>query len=166
MGTNLIKYIGVLIIITSLGCVSTAKLTDFPASIDFDKYSKELKRSKTPFWTLKSSSEYYFERPAQISEDELVEIIVKSLLAKGYRIQAKDKINKRIIGKRGIRPNEWNSITGVYYKITNSTVHVYLSTKITQDVTGGWRENRAEKIGVLIEQLLGQLLGKKIATIY
>ena len=96
MGSNLIKYIVVLTIITFLGCVATAKLTDLPSSstfIDFDKYSKELDRSKSPFWTLKSSNEYYFERPSQISENKLIEIIAQGLLKKGYRIEIKDKIN-------------------------------------------------------------------------
>ncbi len=51
-----------------------------------------------------------------------------------------------------MRANEWNSITGVYYHIENAKIQVYLTTKITQDVTGGWRENRAKKIGVLIEK--------------
>lgn len=47
--------------------------------------------------------------------------------------------------------NEWSSITAVYYKIQADKIQVYLNTKITQDITGGWRENRASKIGRLIE---------------
>lgn len=31
-------------------------------------------------------------------------------------------------------------------------IQVYLKTKITQDITGGWRENRAMKVGQRIEQ--------------
>lgn len=92
-----------------------------------------------------------YEKSSQISEDELIEIIIQGLFTKGYRIEIKDKKNKKIIGKRGMRANEWNSITGVYYNFTTTKIQVYLNTKITQDITGGWRENRAKKIGMLIE---------------
>ena len=50
--------------------------------------------------------------------------------------------------------NEWSSITAVFYKIQKSKIQVYLKTKISQDITGGWRENRAMKVGQLIEKNL------------
>lgn len=57
------------------GCVSTAKLSDFSqtsSTIDFDKLSTELKLTKTPFWTSKTSNEYYFEKEMDIDEIKLI----------------------------------------------------------------------------------------------
>lgn len=52
--------------------------------------------------------------------------------------------------------NEWNSITGVYYKVdlNKQKLQVYINTKITQDITGGWSENRAKKVGLIIETMI------------
>lgn len=61
-----------------------------------------------------------------------------------------DKEQNKIIGKRGLRANEWNSITAVYYKSDRNRLQLYVNTKITQDITGGWHENRAKKVGELI----------------
>lgn len=145
------------ILLTS--CVSMAKLSDFSqtsSTIDFEKLSKEFKLTKTPFWTTKSSNEYYFEKENNITETQLVEIIKNSLKSYSYSIAVSNEESKCIIGKRGMRANEWSSITAVYYKIQTSKVQVYLNTKISQDITGGWRENRAMKVGQLIEQNIGR----------
>ena len=49
-------------------------------------------------------------------------------------------------------------MTGVYWKEKESTkkIQLYIITKITQDITGGWTENRAQKIGKLIEIQIDQ----------
>lgn len=139
------------------GCISTAKLSDFShtsTTIDFDKLSREFKVTKTPFWTSKTSNEYYFENENSIDEAKLIETIKSSLKSYSYSISVSNIENQCIIGKRGMMANEWNSITAVYYKIQQSKIQVYLNTKISQDFTGGWRENRAMKVGQLIEKNL------------
>ena len=146
-----------LITVILTGCISTAKLSDFSqtsATIDFDKFSKEFKLTKTPFWTSKTSNEYYFEKEISIDEIKLIEIIKNSLKSYSYSISVSNIENQCIIGKRGMMANEWSSITAVYYKIQQSKIQVYLNTKISQDITGGWRENRAMKVGQLIEKNL------------
>ena len=135
-----------------INCISTARVSDFPLnsnSIDFDKYSKEFTVNKTPFWTLNTSNEYYIEREIHISEDLLVANIEKALKLNNYSITSKSKETRCFIGKRGMKANEWNSITGIYYKLENQNTlaKIYIRTKITQDITGGWRENRAMKVG-------------------
>ena len=140
-----------------IGCLSTAKLSNFSqtsSTIDFDKLSKEFKLTKTPFWTSKTSNEYYFEKEIDIDETKLIAIINFSLRSYNYSIKVSDIENKCVIGKRGMVANEWSSITAVYYKIESNKIQVYLNTKITQDITGGWRENRALKVGQLIENKL------------
>jgi len=143
--------------ITLTACISTAKLSDFSktsATIDFDKFSKEFKVTKTPFWTSKTSNEYYFETENSIDEIKLIETIKNSLKSYSYSISVSNIENQCIIGKRGMMANEWGSITAVYYKIQQSKVQIYLNTRISQDITGGWRENRAMKVGQLIEKNL------------
>ena len=55
-----------------------------------------------------------------------------------------------------MRANEWQSYTGVYYKIDENleNTRIYIQVRITQDFTGGRDENRAEKIGLIIEKEL------------
>ena len=153
---NLIAILFTSIIL--IGCLSTAKLSNFSqtsSTIDFDKLSKEFKLTKTPFWTSKTSNEYYFEKEIDIDEIKLIETIKYSLRSYNYSIKVSNIENKCVIGKRGMMANEWSSITAVYYKIQKTNkIQVYLNTKITQDITGGWRENRALKVGQLIENKL------------
>ena len=141
------------------GCVSTARLSDFSQtskSIDFDQLSKEFKLTKTPIWTLQSSNEYYFERETNIEESKLIDTLKNSLRSYRYSILVSNIENKCVIGKRGIDANEWNSITAIYYRKLPNKIQVYLNSKITQDITGGWKENRAMKIGRLIEKKIIQ----------
>jgi hypothetical protein len=140
-------------------CLSVAKISNFPKAsneINFDKYSTEYKEKKSSFLTSDTTNEYYFERNKLISEKELTDIIQFALKENGYSIYSSSFENDNIFGKRGLHANEWNSITGVYYKIELNIqkVQIYINTKITQDLTGGWGENRAKKIGLIIEAII------------
>lgn len=140
------------------GCLSTAKLSDFSqtsSSVDFDKYAKEYKEASTPFWTLKTSNEYYFEKDLSVEENFVFDIVANSFKRLGYKIAFSDADGKCVIGKRGMVANEWSSVTAVYYKYVSNRLQVYIKTKITQDITGGWKENRAKEVGRIIEQQLG-----------
>ena len=154
------KILALFIFLTTLNsCLSVAKMTDFPnssANINFDKYSTELNKKKDPFWTLNTSNEYYIERNVLMTEMDLTNLIQYALKKMGYKIYTIDINNDYVFGKRGMYANEWSSITGVYYKIdiSNKKLHVYINTKITQDFTGGWRENRAQKVGQIIENMI------------
>ncbi len=150
-----------LVVISPLlySCMSVAKLSDFPAGskeIDFDRYSAVYHEQKNPFWSAATSNEYYIERDIIIAEKDLADIIKQALFEHGYSINKVDLENNFISGRRGMQANEWNSITGVYYQLDNNKkLQVYIITKITQDFTGGWRENRAKKIGEIIESKVG-----------
>ena len=138
-------------------CAGTAKLSDFSqtaSSVDFEKLSKEFKLAETPFWTTSASNEYYFEKDIVPDEETFIAIIKSSLEAHRYSISVSNPGEKCIIGKRGMQANEWSSITAVYYKTDKKRLQVYIKTRITQDITGGWKENRAMKVGKLIEQKL------------
>lgn len=154
------RIIGLLILLTSLNsCLSVAKMSDFSktaSTIDFDKYSTEYHEKKEPFWSGQTSNEYYFEKGQTITEKKLTDIIQYALKQKGYSIKGIDNENDYVIGKRGMYANEWSSITGVYYKLDNNQerLQIYINTKITQDFTGGWGENRAKKVGQIIEKLI------------
>jgi hypothetical protein len=141
-------------------CLSVAKISDFPRSskeIDFDRYSAEYKEQTNPFWTASTSNEYYFERYKILTEKDLTSIIQQALSQRGYQIIKVDLQNNYINSKRGMQANEWNSITSVYFQLNNNKkLQVYIITKITQDFTGGWKENRAREIGEIIENNIDQ----------
>ncbi|MEO5890783.1 MAG: hypothetical protein ABIQ31_11045 [Ferruginibacter sp.] len=150
--------LAVLLVILS-SCKSVARISDFSATaadIDFNKYSAEYKGDNVPSWMAETSSEYYFEIGKLLDEKDLSDIIHYALKQKRYAISKSDAANDCIIGKRGMVANEWSSITGVYYKLNGgeNRMQVYVKTKITQDFTGGWKENRAKKVGQLIEQTI------------
>jgi hypothetical protein len=132
---------------TLAGCVSVADVADFPSSsgaIDFDGIAKQSSDSRDS-WARTWKSDYeYFLSIEPISENRLIESIKKALEAAGYEVSATSA--GAIIGERSLRWNEWNSVTAVYYRMTGSDVQVYMRNKITQDFTGGWRENRAKQV--------------------
>lgn len=39
-----------------------------------------------------------------------------------------------------------SSITAIYYKATGESFQMFFKNAITQDITGGWRSNRAKKV--------------------
>jgi hypothetical protein len=150
-----ILCLGVSMILSS--CVSTARISDFSsdsASIDFEKYTTELNTTSTPSWLDKKSNEYYFEINKNISKDRIDNVIQLSFLHFNYKIKSKNLEQNNMIGKKGMSFNEWRTVTGIYYKQTDDLLKVYVKSKITQDVTGGSRENRALKIGEYLEAQL------------
>jgi hypothetical protein len=158
-------FLAIISILFLQGCLSIARISDFPTTssyIDFDKYSREKSEKKEPFWTLKTSNEFYLESPKVIDEDDMINLISQALKNNGYRISIADKNNQYVIGKRGLRGNEWNTRTGVYYKIdtVKNKTQIYINSRITQDITGSLKDNRAKKVGLILENLLNGL-GKK-----
>lgn len=155
--TTSLKRIAFLILSISLfnSCISTARFRDFPKTsytIDFSKDNERYKGLKN----MRSANEYYIEMPVAITEAGLIRIIHEALTDGSHKIVKTDTENDCVFAKRGLRPNEWNSKTGVYYHIDHeqSIVHVYILTRITQDFTGSFRGNRAEKIGLRIKEQL------------
>ena len=154
----MLKSILFIVIIISQSC-TVAKLSSLPKSsneIDFNKYSIELANAKEPFWTSKTSNEYYFEKPKLYAEEDLFKAMDKAFTANNYVVVKFYKTEKTIFAERGMRANEWKSIAGIYYQTDEKTekTKIYIQVKITQDITGGWKENRAKKIGVIIEKEL------------
>jgi hypothetical protein len=140
-----------------ISCVGTAKISDFPKSaslINFERYSTEMNGQKQPFWTFETSNEYYLESTASIDAKELDRVIQDAVGRKGYQIVSHNIPDSCLIGKRGMTANDWGSVAGVYYRFSPGKIQIYIRTKISQDATGGARNNLAKKIGVLIEQSL------------
>jgi hypothetical protein len=145
------KYVISIVILSLLNCVSVASLERFPKStsqINFGELENIKFEDKEGIWNLKTDYECLLIVNNQLADVEAQ--TENALLKTGYKIKVKDKSEKLIIGERGMRPNEWNSITGIYYKPKNDTVIIYIKNEITQDITGGWKENRAKEIGKLL----------------
>lgn len=150
-----ILCLGVSMILSS--CISTARISDFSsdsASIDFEKYTTEYKSTATPYWMSKKENEYYFEVNKSISKEKITNLIELSLLHFNYSINKKNVDSNCYVGIKGMGLNEWRIITGIYFKQENDITKVYIKSKITQDITGGIRENRALKIGQYLEAQL------------
>ena len=138
-------------------CVSVAKLSDFSRTaegLDFDKVSTLKKSENDKSWNQKTGYEYYIK--SEITDESLiVSAIREALYESGYDIKVYNGNSHTMIGERGLRANEWNSIIGVYYQISNEMTQIYIKCKITQDFTGGWKEDRAEKVGKVVCEKLG-----------
>jgi hypothetical protein len=130
------------------GCVSQARLSDFKTTangIDFDAVSQRDYDSKSAVWTEKSGYEYYIE-VKKINETDLINGITAAVKELHYTIKTSNPDSGALVARRGIHANEWASVVGIYFRLKGDRYQIYIQNKITQDVTGGWRENRAEKI--------------------
>lgn len=140
-------------------CLSIARISEFPHSssiIDFEKYAMEFDEHELPLRTRKTSYEYFLEVDNPLPEYKLVILITHALENKGYEVVRLDTITNSVLGKRGLRANEWKTVTGVYYNI-NSLIpktQIYILSRITQDFTGGWKDNRAKKVATELENLI------------
>jgi len=144
------QWLFLLVLIT--GCVSTARVSDFSKTadgLDFERLSERDYDRKDAIWNQKTGYEYFIKLE-RLTEDELVGGITRALKKLGYDIRYSDKQGRTIIGERGLRANEWSSVVGVYYRQTGESYYVYIRNVITQDVTGGWRDNRAQKVAQAI----------------
>jgi hypothetical protein len=144
----MLKAFIVLASVLSLGgCVSVAKISDFPemaTSIDFDT-AREKNNQDPKSWSQQSNFEYVVELE-NTSEDDAIKAISDGLKAAGYKVAATDRAKQKITAEKGMTMLEWNSISMAYYKIISPNVQVYVITKITQDFTGGWKDHRAKNI--------------------
>jgi hypothetical protein len=133
------------------GCMGVARMSDFPrnaATFNFDELSKKNYDSKDAIWNERTEYEY-FVNVEKTDENELFKLITFALMNSGYTISYSDIQHKVAIGERGLRLNEWQSITGIYYRATPDLFQVYFKNAITQDITGGLRENRAKEVAKL-----------------
>ena len=149
-----------LAIILIQSCASTARLTDFPQSAkeyDFTKIANSKKTEEDKSWNKKTGYEYYLQ--TNISDNSLiVQAIAGALSSEGFVLKLTDETNGAVLAERGLRGNEWKSVAGVYYQKNDAGYEVYVKCKITQDFTGGWREDRARTIGEKICGLLKNCL--------
>lgn len=160
MRTNRLIKLSLLSLLLS-SCLGIAKITDFEedyAAIDFDKYAEEYQAAedKDKSWTFKTKDDYYLEVTAPMPEAELAKTIAEAFLQMRYQQPITAISKKRVIAYRGLRANEWNMISAVYYQLNPGTqrIQLYISTKITQDITGGFTEKRSMKLGQLIAKLI------------
>ena len=138
------------------GCVSVARVSDFSKTADGLNFEELAQRSydrKDGIWNERTGFEYFLE-VEKVHEDDLISGVTRALAHLGYAIQYSDKEHRTIIGERGLQANEWSSVAGVYYRPTTERFQIYIRNKITQDFTGGWRDNRAQKIA---QAICGQL---------
>jgi Tol biopolymer transport system component len=131
-------------------CASVAKISDFPNSADsIDFAAAAQKNSAEPAgWSQQSSYEYSVVL-GNTGEEAALGFIAAGLAATGHKVTSTDKTKRMLVGEKGLTLNEWNSITAVYYKPAAADTQVYVLTKITQDVTGGWKD-RARKVAEAI----------------
>ena len=134
------------------GCVSVARVSDFARTtegLNFQQLSQRDYDQKDALWNEKTGYEYFIE-VEKIQESDLVNGATRALKELGYNIQYSEGEHRVIIGERGLRANEWRSVAGVYYRPKEAGFQIYIRNKITQDITGGWRDNRAKKIAQAI----------------
>ena len=145
-----------LLTISIQSCMTTAQLSDFSRTsdgLDFNEIAISKNDTTDAEWNGRTEFEYYIK--TVVTVDSLIIKAIKSgLNSEKFSIKLNSKNNCTILGERGMTFNEYNSIAGVYYQINSASSEIYINCKITQDMTGGWREDRAKKIGLKICKLL------------
>jgi hypothetical protein len=130
-------------------CLSTARLSDYPRSsegYDFNKIANSKRTDKDKGWNSKTGFEYYLKTET-VHDTTLIRAIIQSLREENYVIKHIDVEKGTILAKRGLEANEWKSVIAVYFQKNNAEIDLYVNCKISQDITGGWADNRAEKVG-------------------
>ncbi|HEX9510097.1 MAG TPA: hypothetical protein VF939_06415 [Puia sp.] len=160
------SYIPLIIMTIILpSCLSTARLSDLPKTageINFDAYAKGLTEKSGAVWTFKTSSEYYLETSIPVPQDTLIKMIQRAFILRKYIINSANPDGACITGSHGMTVNEWAYVTGVYYKLSPGKIQMYIRTKITQDITGGAKNNLSEKLGMIIASLIRQSSSQNI----
>ena len=149
----------VFLVVCSTQSCTVAKLNNLPKSanqIDFNKCPVEKEVNNGKRRTSKTVNEYCILKTKIFSEENILKATEKALKKQGFVILRFDDTEKIVFAQRDLRANEWQSFAGIYYRIdqNTSTTKIYIQIRITQDITGGRIENRAEKIGLIIEKEL------------
>jgi hypothetical protein len=140
------------IALLSAGCASTASMKDFPrssAEVDFQLLEEIVENNPSSLRRTLSGQWEYLIQTQNASESELLNALRAALGFEGYHIEFIDTSEKVVIGVRDTTLWEWKSIVGIYFKETEESDHVYLvyfKNRITQDITGGFNFNRAQKV--------------------
>lgn len=156
--STLLRWLLILtcLILIVTGCLSKAKLTDLPPdknAIDFSKLENyRIPEGKRPKSKVKFEYFIEIESNTKISVEKL---IFQALESEGFEIVVESTSDNYIKAQRSLRNNEWGSVAGVYYEVKPNLTQIYIICKITQDITGGWYEHRAKKIGGKICELHG-----------
>lgn len=138
-----------MLIILFQSCMTSARISDFPRSADlydFNKIANAKETYQPGMWNSKTGYGYFLK--TNISDDSIIiNAITTALKVEHFTIKYIDKNKGSILAERGLRANEWKAVSGVYYQKSNEGADIYIKCKISQDVTGGWREDRAKQIG-------------------
>jgi len=145
----MLKQLTTSLIVLLLGaCTSLATVSELPVSanaVDFNALAKQDLNPKNATWNFKSDFKYIV-RTSTVSEQELVAAIKLALTDTGYTVKTVDIAQQAIIAERGLRPNEWSAVAGVYFKTEKDFSWVYVNSRITESLTGGWDEHRAKEV--------------------
>jgi hypothetical protein len=139
-------------------CLSTAKLSEYPKdaqTYDFSKIASSKKTDVDKKRNSKTNFEYYLKLEA-LADSSLIHAIVESLQEERYLIRYVDSQKGTILAERGLQANEWKSVMGVYFQRNDAEVEIYLRCKISQDITGGPKDDRSEKVAKRICGKLGE----------
>ena len=80
----------------------------------------------------------------------LAEHAADTLREAGYEVVRQESEAGVVLAERGLRMNEWGSVTGVYFRPQAQHWWILVDVRITQDVTGSWREDRARKLATTL----------------
>ncbi len=129
-------------------CASVATLKDYPASsaeIDFDDVSARINSTDDASGNSEDSADYLAVVESE-SAERLIALITEALQDNEYTLVKSDRSEGVAFAERGLRANEYGSVAGVYLEAASGAFAVYARVDITQGLTGGWNENRAEQI--------------------
>ena len=138
------------------GCISTASMSDLSktaSAYDFDKLSRAEYIENEKNWSNRTVFEYYLKSTG-VDDYLLVQAVKGAMEAYEFKVKILNIKERAILGQRGLSANEWKSVIGVYYRTANNSSEIYIKIRVTQDVTGSWRQDRAMEIGELICRIL------------
>jgi len=142
-------------------CLQSVSLDMFPSSKNQIDYSEIKSRQAERNSNLKygSKQEFHIHDFYNRSEKILVKIISDWLKKEGFTLKQSNIDEDFLIFEKGLSPEAWKSMVGVYYDLNKNTneVEIYILYQMSQDVTGSLNINYAELIGKRIQYTLNIL---------
>ncbi|MCA9604151.1 MAG: hypothetical protein H6748_18665 [Spirochaetaceae bacterium] len=135
------------------GCLGVARLSDLPASandVDFAAHDGPQTPARRELRDGRPGQSFVVQSLAPLDGAALAEHAADTLREAGYEVVRQESEAGVVLAERGLRMNEWGSVTGVYFRPQAQHWWILVDVRITQDVTGSWREDRARKLATTL----------------
>lgn len=139
------------------GCQNVARLSDLPTSSENVRFGPSGDTHRGHYecdFSLRDVSDEQFESATR-----------QGLTTNDFSIVRDDPAARTILAKRGLRPNEYASVVGVYWRRVDAGLEAKVLVRITQDALGTFKQSYAENLANRIRKFLSRDLARPLESL-